>query len=220
MADHLGYSENEEIEEDEQNRVTVAINQTLQTLKTSQKRKRDALEHDTNHPGSKRSSSSNVFNGNGHDSGLFPDSSNNTHDFNSLSEQIARHVASGNNGLPNSTNASSTAAAALAGIMPQLTVPQPTELSFASTGSVTDVDRQLDSSFDLGAQDGNQNHHTQGAPYNLTPFTGQGTAAQVQAAREASNGGSKPAVGTDEWHKVRRDNHKEGKHIIYRLSEK
>ena len=26
-------------------------------------------------------------------------------------------------------------------------------------------------------------------------------------------GGSKPAVGSDEWHKVRRDNHKEGEHI-------
>ena len=209
MADHLGYSENEENEE-EQDRVAVVINQTLQTLKASQKRKRDALEHDTNQPGSKRSSSSNVFNGNGHDSGLFPDSSNNAHDFNSLNEQIARHVAGGSNGLPNSTNASSTAAAALAGIMPQLTVPQPTELSFVSTASGTDGDRHLDSSFDLGAQDGGQNHHTQGAPYNLTAFTGPGTAAQVQAAREASNGGSKPAVGTDEWHKVRRDNHKEG----------
>ena len=70
----------------------------------------------------------------------------------------------------------------------------------------------MDTSFDLGGTDGGPNPNGHSSPYNLAPFTSVGgTAAQVQAAREASNNGAiKPAVGTDEWHKVRRDNHKEG----------
>lgn len=91
--------------------------------------------------------------------------------------------------------------------MPQLTVPQSTDLSFVSSGSGPEGDRQLDSSFDLGGPDVGPNHNVQGSPYNMGGFSG----GQVQGAREASNGGGiKPAVGSEEWHKVRRDNHKEG----------
>jgi len=78
----------------------------------------------------------------------------------------------------------STAAAALAGIYPTMTVPQPTDLSFGNPGS--DSDRNPESSFmDNSQQDSFMD--------NSTP----------------SGRSSKPAVGSDEWHKVRKDNHKE-----------
>lgn len=93
-------------------------------------------------------------------------------------------------GLPDNQNgsaenASSTAAAALAGIYPTMTIPQPTDVSFANQGS--DGDRG-DSSF----MDNSQQNDS--FMENPTPTTR-----------------SKPAVGSDEWHKVRKDNHKEGK---------
>lgn len=215
MADHLSYENNggPSVEE----RTADAVDQALQNLKASNKRKREVSDHggDPKHPGLRRTSSNNL-NGNGHDTsdmsrGLYSDASSSSQDFSALSQHMARHVNNANHSLPDNSNASSTAAAALAGIIPQLTVPQPTELSFVSSGSGTDGDRQLDPSFDLGVPDNGQNPNVQGSPYNLSGFQG-GTSAQLQAAREASNGGgAKPPVGSDEWHKVRRDNHKEGK---------
>lgn len=174
------------------------------------KRKRDMTELEAGGPqsGSKRGSTSNM-NGTG---STYMDSlhhSSNSNDFSNLTQQL-QAANNSNHGLP-STNASSTAAAALAGIMPQMTIPQPTHLSFASEVSNADGDRQFDSSFDMSGDSGH-GHNGQGAPYNLNSFPGT-TAAQVEAARESSNGGgNKPSVGSDEWHKVRRDNHKEGKH--------
>ena len=82
-------------------------------------------------------------------------------------------------------NASSTAAAALAGIYPTMTIPQPTDVSFATQGS----DNQDGSFMDNSQQDGSFNEH-------VTP-----------------SGRNKPTVGSEEWHKVRKDNHKEGKLI-------
>ncbi|MCJ1266358.1 basic helix-loop-helix protein [Lobaria immixta] len=214
MSEHLNFEENGGPTGPDS--TTAAVDHALQQVKASNKRKRDPSDHggDHKHSGSKRISSSNNLNGNGHEAtdlsrvlyqDNMPNSSGSSQDFNAISQQIARHVA--NHGLPdNSANPTSTASAALAGIMPQLTVPQPTELSFVSTASGTDADRQMDSSFDLGG-DGGPNHNVQGSPYGMGGF--QGPAAQAQNAREASNGGPKPAVGSDEWHKVRRDNHKE-----------
>jgi hypothetical protein len=83
-------------------------------------------------------------------------------------------------------HASSTAAAALAaGIYPTMSIPQPTEVSFATQGS--DSDRNPDSSFMDNSQ------------------AGESFMEQSQPTRAP-----KPAVGSDEWHKVRKDNHKEG----------
>ena len=183
----------------DQSQVASAVEQALTQMKASNKRKRDPS--DQVNDGKKRGPSVN----NGHDEWSNPPS-----DFTALSQQLARHVNS-NNGQANGANATSTAAAALAGLMPSLTVPQPTELSSASTGSGADGD----SSYELSGQENGQNHHSQGPPYNLGSF--QGTAAHVEAARAQANavanagGPGKPAVGSDEWHKVRRDNHKEGK---------
>ena len=185
-----------------QARAATAVENHLQTVKAN-KRKREVTDQEGD--GKKRASVPNNVNGNSRN-----DWSASGQDFTALSQQLARHVTSPNHALPHNGNSSNTATTALAGgMLPQLTVPQPTELSFVSTGSGTDDgDHQLDSSFNLGGQENGQNHHSQGTPYNLGNF--QGTAAQMAAARESVNVGSKPAVGSDEWHKVRRDNHKEG----------
>ncbi|CAG8954539.1 hypothetical protein HYALB_00001492 [Hymenoscyphus albidus] len=81
-------------------------------------------------------------------------------------------------------HASSTAAAALAGIYPTMTIPQPTGVSFASQDP--DSDRNPDNSFMDNSQAGESFMENPQPP--RTP---------------------KPAVGSDEWHKVRKDNHKE-----------
>ena len=105
-----------------------------------------------------------------------------------------------------SNDATSTAAAALAANG----LGQPGDISFMSTGSGTDGD-QVSSSFDLGMGGNGQTQHA--GPYSLQTFSSQpNTTAQVQAARDAMHGsGAKPVVGSEEWHKVRKDNHKEGK---------
>lgn len=92
------------------------------------------------------------------------------------------------NGSAEHASASSTAAAALAGIYPTMTIPQPTDVSFATQNS--DPDRNPDSSFMDNSQQGGDSFMETSTP------SGRGT-------------GSKPAVGSDEWHKVRKDNHKE-----------
>ena len=117
---------------------------------------------------------------------------------NNISQEVARHVA-------NANASSSTAAAALAASMPQLTVPQPTELSFPSTNSGNEEDRQLDSSFDIGPDSNHQ--HTDGTPYNIGGYNGA-NGDQIQG--NSGMGPGKPPVGSEEWHKVRKDNHKEG----------
>jgi len=105
----------------------------------------------------------------------------------------------------NSNNdASSTAAAALAAEFGA----QNNGMSFVSNGSNANLDRHLDASFDLGA-DTSQNHDSHGPSYSdfgsLNPVGT--TAAQVHAVRESAN--NNPKVGSEEWRKIRRDNHKE-----------
>ncbi|KAL8951046.1 MAG: hypothetical protein Q9222_002960, partial [Ikaeria aurantiellina] len=195
-----------------QEQTHAAVEHALNDMKTK-KRKRDMSDMGAggSPSGQKRGSTANM-NGNNHEdsnnmflNNLQHASSNN--DFGDLSQQL--QAANANHGLP-TTNPTSTAAAALAGIMPQMTIPQPTDMSFASTASNTDENRPFDSSFDIGGDSG----HGHNGPTSsfVSSFPGN-TAAQVQAARENSNGagagGLKPSVGSDEWHKVRRDNHKE-----------
>ena len=168
--------------------------QQQQQQQQSHKRKRDSPERN----GNIRPKTANGLQGNGGESSdqldnlLLGESA----DFTNLAQQLQQHAAN------NPT--SSTGAAALRQHMPSITIPQPTELSFQTTNTVDDDD-QGESSFNLGA-DGNQNSHTEGAPYNLDAYS-EGSRNQGGA------GGNKPAVGTDEWHKVRKDNHKEGKEV-------
>ena len=136
------------------------------------------------------------------------------HDMRNIGQEVERHVANSNQ------SSSTTAAAALAASMPQLTVPQPTELSFPSTNSGNEEDRQVESSFDMGPD--NMQQHAEGAPYNLGAY-GAPNGDQIQGS--SGGGPGKPAVGSDEWHKVRKDNHKEGMTFIagvitFRLTER
>ncbi|KAL9098528.1 MAG: hypothetical protein Q9163_005827 [Psora crenata] len=123
--------------------------------------------------------------------------SHNADDLDSITQEVARHVASAN-------PTSSSAAAALAASMPQLTVPRPTELSFPTTNSGNEEDRHMDSSFDMAPE--HQNQQSEGGPYNLGVYPG---ANGEQTSTPSAGGPPKPIVGTDEWHKVRKDNHKE-----------
>lgn len=106
------------------------------------------------------------------------------------------------NGGGNSSSVGDTAAAALA--YHQMTVPQATELQFQaqSTGG--------DGSFNMG------DHHQQ---TSMQDFSLEALKAATQTGRPGQPANSdsppqsashKPPVGSDEWHKVRRDNHKEG----------
>lgn len=129
-------------------------------------------------------------------------SSNTSLDYSALSQQHTGEQSGHQNGVHDISNAPSTAAAALAGIhpiYPTMTVPQPTGLSFESAGSGGEGERNLD-------YDGSQNQ--QGDPtYGL----GALQEGQQDVRDSSSGGGQKPAVGSAEWHKVRRDNHKEGR---------
>jgi hypothetical protein len=138
-----------------------------------QKRKRDSESADDTRRGNKRVS---------------PIGNKDQQDVESLQDYNSLHQGhlDGHNG---SAEHASTAAAALAGIYPTMTVPQPTDVSFATQGS--DSDRNAESSFLDNSQQ--QDSFME----NSTP-SGRGS-------------GNKPAVGSDEWHKVRKDNHKEGK---------
>jgi len=102
-----------------------------------------------------------------------------------VSEALQDYQGDNQNG--DHSNASSTAAAALlAGSYPTMTIPQPTDVSFATQGSDNPQDSFMDDSQQGG--DSFMDTSTQG---------------------QSSGGRNKPAVGSDEWHKVRKDNHKE-----------
>jgi hypothetical protein len=105
---------------------------------------------------------------------------------------LQQQTGEGQNGADH-TNASSTAAAAL-GIFPTMTIPQPTDVAFASQTS--EAERNAESSYlgDTSQQDDSY----------LESGSGE------QRGGRGSGSGSKPAVGSEEWHKVRKDNHKEG----------
>lgn len=110
---------------------------------------------------------------------------------------LQQQSADGQNGGDH-TAASTTAAAAL-GIFPTMTIPQPTDVAFAAQNP--DSERDADASF----MDNSQAEDSFMDSGSAEPRTGRGS-------------GSKPAVGSEEWHKVRKDNHKEGKRITFRFS--
>lgn len=118
-------------------------------------------------------------------------------------------------------NASDTAAAAMAQYH-TMTVPQSTEQSFmaqntgvagdgqASAGEGGSGGQQRTSSFDEFDVDNTSPAQT--SPNGDTSPTSAPTSANPL-------GPPKPTVGSEEWHKVRRDNHKEGKQQtpLYRI---
>ncbi|KAH6681590.1 hypothetical protein BGZ60DRAFT_470933 [Tricladium varicosporioides] len=144
---------------------------------TAQKRKRDSESaDDTRRMNNKRISPNSGKMGDHHD-GVEA-----LQDYGNLHHQ-------GDNQNGSAEHASSTAAAALAGIYPAMTVPQPTELSFGATQG-SDTDRGPDGSF-------------------MDQSQGDNSFAMDNTQQSQGGRASKPAVGSDEWHKVRKDNHKE-----------
>jgi hypothetical protein len=105
----------------------------------------------------------------------------------------------------NTASVGDTAAAALA--YHQMTVPQATELQFQAQNSG-------DGSFGMG------DHHQQSTgmqDFSLEALkaatqTGGRSGQSAPSDSPPQSSSLKPPVGSEEWHKVRRDNHKEGRH--------
>lgn len=117
-------------------------------------------------------------------------------DFNAL--QQAAHGDHGDATDP--SNATSTAQAAL-GMYPTLHVPPTTEEQFAAQAAENDHHHH-DHGFNPDVtQDGMLDH---------TGHAGQVGANTRFPSTDATH--SKPTVGSEEWHKQRKDNHKEGKY--------
>jgi len=113
-----------------------------------------------------------------------------------LSQLIAHNNAEGhmNGGNPNQS-ATDTATAALAYTHGLPDLPFTTQ----STADTNDGSFQGAASFSLDAlKDGSQGAN----PSQVSPTS-------------APSSATKPPVGSDEWHKVRRDNHKEGKQPLF-----
>ncbi|KAK2005289.1 hypothetical protein LZ32DRAFT_546381 [Colletotrichum eremochloae] len=106
-------------------------------------------------------------------------------------------------------NASSTAAAALGSMYPTLHVPPTTEEQFAAQTS-NEPNHGQDHTFghaDLSPPDG-----LPALPAVPQPTNGQHQPPQPQHRYSSGSAGTpakKPDVGSEEWHKMRKDNHKE-----------
>ncbi len=116
----------------------------------------------------------------------------NVDDFNALAQATADHSSAAD-----TTNASSTAAAAL-NMFPTLHVPPSTEETFAAQAD-THHDENSFSASGVGQPDG-------------LPMPNQVAIQPANGVNEPQyrSHNPKPPVGSDEWHKMRKDNHKEG----------
>jgi bHLH factor len=109
------------------------------------------------------------------------------------------------NGGTNTASVGDTAAAALA--YHQMTVPQATELQFQTQNSG-------DGSFSMGDHNQQQTGMQDFSLEALKAATQTGRPGQTAPSDSPPQSAThKPQVGTEEWHKVRRDNHKEGRHL-------
>ncbi|KAM7197706.1 hypothetical protein V8F33_005430 [Rhypophila sp. PSN 637] len=122
----------------------------------------------------------------------------NPDDFSALAQATAEH-----NDPTDTANASSTAAAALS-MYPTLHVPQTTEETFAAQAGVVETHHDENSfSTSIPQPDGLP---SLAAPSPLQAPNG----VQIPEPQRYGNAPNpKPAVGSEEWHKMRKDNHKE-----------
>lgn len=105
-------------------------------------------------------------------------------------------------------NASDTAAAAMAQFH-TMTVPQSTESTFLN--SAGEGGEGQPGSGEGGAA-GQHRTSSFGAEFDSSAVHGSPNGEGSPTTGLGPN--SKPAVGSDEWHKIRKDNHKEGKHSL------
>lgn len=114
----------------------------------------------------------------------------------------------GNNNAGQS--ASDTAAAAMAQYH-TMTVPQSTEQSFLAQAAEATPDRPGSSSVDAGNPNAQQRTSSYG-DIDFNPMKNDQGSNGADASPTGGSQGNKPPVGTEEWHKLRRDNHKEGRY--------
>ena len=108
----------------------------------------------------------------------------------------------------NGQSTSDTAAAAMAQYH-TMTVPQSTEQSFMTQKTPGGIDGSgAGGPGDSSAQRRTSSFGDYGAGITQSSPNGDGSPTGASASNPF---GPKPTVGSDEWHKVRRDNHKEGK---------
>jgi transcriptional regulator CBF1 len=126
-------------------------------------------------------------------------------DFSALQQATTDHHEAADPADP--ANASSTAAAALGTMYPTIHVPPSTEETFAAQAA-SENDHQTFGSGDMLPADGlsDPSNPGSGQPPQAPPQNGIRTNQAVYQAPQAP----KPAVGSEEWHKQRKDNHKEG----------
>jgi bHLH factor len=111
-------------------------------------------------------------------------------------------------------SASDTAAAAMAQYH-TMTVPQSTEQAFMNQVNDSANERANSASADQGDLGAQQratsfgDYDMSGLKDNQGPSNGEGS--PTAQGNQPPGSGSKPQVGTEEWHKIRKDNHKEGK---------
>lgn len=139
----------------------------------------------------------------------------NVSDFNALQQAAA---GSDHTDAADPANASSTAAAAL--VYPTIHAPQPSEENFAAqvTGDHDDQHNMdiVPYTHDVSQADGLPMDHQALANVATThqpPDPGMRQMDDIPGARYSTTPNPKPAVGSEEWHKMRKDNHKEGKFI-------
>ncbi|KAI1330393.1 hypothetical protein F5Y16DRAFT_16385 [Xylariaceae sp. FL0255] len=129
------------------------------------------------------------------------EAANANHELSALQQAtIDRHESS------DPANASSTAAAALNSIYPHIHIPQTTEAQFAAQANVEAANHH-DTSF--SHSDILQNHGLpEAVSSDISPRMSNGVRPARPHYTPSGANVSKPAVGTEEWHKLRKDNHK------------
>ncbi|KAH7117982.1 hypothetical protein B0J11DRAFT_97051 [Dendryphion nanum] len=168
------------------------------SLHTTNKRKRDARDQGsvTSRPNPSANNSGNDLTDQATASFLV------AHNASTNEEDMQQQFDVHQNGATNASSVGDTATAAAALAYHQMTVPQATELSFQPQASG-------DNSFAMG-----DHHQTQ----PMQDFSLEALKAATQTPRSANTASNesppttsshKPQVGSEEWHKVRRDNHKE-----------
>lgn len=135
---------------------------------------------------------------------------------------LAQATAADHGDAADATNASNTAAAAL-NMYPSLHVPQSTEEAFANQATPETHHHETHHHETHHEENGFNNHPAANQPDGLPmvsppplqqqqppPPPPPNGLPQVQEPRYSAPN-PKPAVGSEEWHKMRKDNHKEGK---------
>jgi bHLH factor len=120
---------------------------------------------------------------------------------------LAHATAVDHNEATDASNASSTAAAAL-NIYPSLHVPQSTEEAFANQAT-PDTHHEENTYTNHAVNQPVQEDLRLPPPPSTIQQPPPNGVQQEQRYNPPTN--AKPAVGSEEWHKMRKDNHKEGK---------